>query len=170
MRPNLKGYVMKMMTIKEFSSRLGVTPGTVRKWEDSGRIKPVRTNGGHRRYTEADIRAVMRRKTNSGGSYEKRNVIYCRVSEPEQKDELIRQAEKMQMFALGRGLEAEVIAEIGAGGNMLRPKLSALISDVINGKVDKILVLHKSRLMHAGFELFENIARECDCEIIAVTR
>jgi len=161
---------MKKMSIREFSARVGVTAGTVRKWESSGKLQPIRTTGGHRRYTEDDVRAVTRRKAGSERTYaEKRNVIYCRVSHPEQADELIRQAEKMEMFALGRGLKAEIVTEIGCGKDMTRPKLMKVISGILGGEIGKLLVSSSNRLMHSGFELLESISKECGCEIITVS-
>ena len=37
-------------TIGEVAKRHGVTVGTVRAWDRAGKIKSVRTPGGHRRY------------------------------------------------------------------------------------------------------------------------
>lgn len=41
---------MELVTIKEAAEILGVHPQTLRRWEREGKIKPVRTAGGHRRY------------------------------------------------------------------------------------------------------------------------
>lgn len=38
---------------------LGVDQSTLRRWSDSGRVPVFRTPGGHRRYREADLRAVV---------------------------------------------------------------------------------------------------------------
>ena len=40
-----------MISIKQASEILGVTPKTLRLWEAEGRIKSTRTEGGHRRLT-----------------------------------------------------------------------------------------------------------------------
>jgi len=157
------------MTITEFSKKFGVTPGTVRKWEHSGKIKPMRTTGGHRRYSEDDVRAVMgiKEKYNFFGE-QRRNIIYCRVSTHQNQDDLIRQADGLKMFALGRGLKAEVIAEVGDGANISRPHFNKIVQDVLNRKVATLIVTRQDRLLHRGFELFENIAKFCGCEVIAV--
>jgi excisionase family DNA binding protein len=44
-----------MISIKEASALLGVTPTTLRNWEESGKLKPVRPEGGHRRYVISDL-------------------------------------------------------------------------------------------------------------------
>ncbi|TVR70646.1 MAG: helix-turn-helix domain-containing protein [Sphaerobacteraceae bacterium] len=38
---------------------LGVDQSTLRRWSDSGRVPVFRTPGGHRRYREADLQAVL---------------------------------------------------------------------------------------------------------------
>lgn len=38
---------------------LGVHPSTLRQWADSGKVYTVRTPGGHRRFAESDIRALL---------------------------------------------------------------------------------------------------------------
>jgi excisionase family DNA binding protein len=38
---------------------LGVHPSTLRQWADSAKIPTVRTPGGHRRFAESDVRALL---------------------------------------------------------------------------------------------------------------
>lgn len=38
---------------------LGVHPSTLRQWADTGKIPTVRTPGGHRRFAESDVRALL---------------------------------------------------------------------------------------------------------------
>lgn len=38
---------------------LGVHPSTLRQWADAGKIHTVRTPGGHRRFAESDVRALL---------------------------------------------------------------------------------------------------------------
>lgn len=44
-----------MLRINEAAKRLGVTPGTLRRWEEQGLIVPDRTAGGERRYHEGEL-------------------------------------------------------------------------------------------------------------------
>jgi predicted site-specific integrase-resolvase len=154
---------MKKMNITEFANKLGVIPDTVRKWERKGKITPDRTIGGHRRYTEKHLQDALRQKMMDKP---KRKVIYCRVSGAGQKDDLRSQVEVMELFALGRGLITETVTEIGGGMNMSRPKLLKILTDIINGDIDTVIVAHKDRLARFGFELIENIANTYGCEII----
>ncbi|MDR2088846.1 MAG: IS607 family transposase [Clostridiales Family XIII bacterium] len=154
-----------MMTITEFAKTIGVIPDTVRRWERSGKIKPMRTVGGHRRYTEKDVSDALRLKMRDKP---KRKIIYCRVSGPNQKDDLRSQVEAMETFALGRGLITETVTEIGGGMNMSRPKFLKLVTDIVNGDVDTVIVAHKDRLARFGFDLVDNLAKTYGCEILVV--
>jgi len=50
---------VKWLSLQEASNMLGVHPSTLRQWADSGKIRTVRTPGGHRRFAESDVRAVL---------------------------------------------------------------------------------------------------------------
>jgi excisionase family DNA binding protein len=50
---------VKWISLQEASRMLGVHPSTLRQWADSGKIPTVRTPGGHRRFAESDLRAVL---------------------------------------------------------------------------------------------------------------
>lgn len=160
---NYKGMnAMKKMSIREFATEVGVTPDTVRRWERKGKITPVRTSGGHRRYSEKDIKQIKK-------GPEKRNIIYCRVSNSTQSEDLKRQVEAMELFALGRGIEAEIITEVGGGMDLSRPKLMEVIYAIIGNEVDSVMVAHKDRLARFGFALIENIAENYGCEIVSAS-
>jgi excisionase family DNA binding protein len=47
------------LTIHDACALLGVDQTTLRRWSDAGRIPVFRTVGGHRRYAESDIRAMI---------------------------------------------------------------------------------------------------------------
>jgi excisionase family DNA binding protein len=49
----------RWLSLQEASRMLGVHPSTLRQWADSGKIRAVRTPGGHRRFAESDVRAVL---------------------------------------------------------------------------------------------------------------
>jgi excisionase family DNA binding protein len=49
----------RWLSLHEASQMLGVHPSTLRQWADKGKITTVRTPGGHRRFAESDLRAVL---------------------------------------------------------------------------------------------------------------
>jgi excisionase family DNA binding protein len=55
----MKLEIDNLLTPAEVSALLRVDPKTVSRWSKTGRISTVRTLGGHRRYREAEVRALM---------------------------------------------------------------------------------------------------------------
>ena len=49
----------RWLTIHEACAFLGVDQSTLRRWSDTGKVPVFRTPGGHRRYAEADLRALV---------------------------------------------------------------------------------------------------------------
>jgi excisionase family DNA binding protein len=49
----------RWLTIHEACAFLGVDQSTLRRWSDTGKVPVFRTPGGHRRYAEADLRALF---------------------------------------------------------------------------------------------------------------
>ena len=48
-----------LLTPAEVAARFRVDPKTVTRWADAGRIASVKTLGGHRRYREAEVAALL---------------------------------------------------------------------------------------------------------------
>lgn len=53
----------QLMTPGEVAHLFRVDPKTVTRWAAAGRISSIRTPGGHRRFPEAEVRALL-----AGGS------------------------------------------------------------------------------------------------------
>lgn len=49
----------RLLTPAEVANIFRVDPKTVTKWADSGKLSTIRTLGGHRRYREAEVLAVL---------------------------------------------------------------------------------------------------------------
>ncbi len=50
----------KLLTPGEVAAMFRVDPKTVTRWAATGKIGSVRTPGGHRRYAETEVRALLR--------------------------------------------------------------------------------------------------------------
>jgi excisionase family DNA binding protein len=48
-----------LLTPAEVASAFRVDPKTVTRWAKAGKLSSIRTLGGHRRYLEAEIRAIL---------------------------------------------------------------------------------------------------------------
>ena len=51
--------VEKLLTPAEVAALFRVDPKTVTRWAKAGKLNSIRTLGGHRRYREAEVRALL---------------------------------------------------------------------------------------------------------------
>jgi excisionase family DNA binding protein len=136
--------VNNLWTPKELAKRLNINSETIRIWEKKGKIKAIKTSGGHRRYIYDD-------KTQY--TTQKRNIIYTRVSSNKQKYDLERQIAFLQK----EYPNFEVIKDIGSGLNFKRRGFLSLLEAVFKGTIQQIVVAHKDRLCRFGFDLLEKL-------------
>ena len=54
------------VTMREAADALGVSPSTVRRWAEDGRLPAHRTQGGHRRFLADDVRRLRSRRAPDG--------------------------------------------------------------------------------------------------------
>jgi len=132
---------------------LGVHPNTLRSWDKNGKIKTIRTPTGQRLY---DISDFMQQK--------RRVVCYSRVSSAKQKDDLKRQT----AYLKERWPEADFIEDIGSGLNFKRKGLSKLIDQILEGRVEIVVVAHKDRLCRFGFDLFAQLCEKHKTQILVL--
>jgi excisionase family DNA binding protein len=50
----------RLMTPAEVATLFRVDPKTVTRWCKAGKLSAIRTLGGHRRYREAEVQALLR--------------------------------------------------------------------------------------------------------------
>ncbi len=56
----MDGSSERLLTPGEVAALFRVDPKTVTRWAASGRISSIRTPGGHRRFRESEVRALLR--------------------------------------------------------------------------------------------------------------
>ena len=60
MRPDIQPE-SPLLTPAEVAALFRVDPKTVTRWAQQGKIRSIRTLGGHRRYSEAEVQAFLER-------------------------------------------------------------------------------------------------------------
>lgn len=76
-----------LVTISQASRMLGVSEVTLRQWTDEGRIEAFVTPGGHRRYSETELRRFMGAKNRIHGI---KDLIARMELAPEQEHQIAR--------------------------------------------------------------------------------
>lgn len=150
------------IAIGEAAKLLGVSLSTLRRWEASGRLVPERTKGGRRRYLLSTVRPDLVRKVESV----KKTIAYARVSSHDQKDDLVRQKQVLEMYCAKQGWQFEVISDLGSGMNYRKKGLKKLLDDIIDGRIGRLVITHKDRLLRFGAELVFSVCEAKQVEVV----
>ncbi len=150
----------KLITLQKASELLGVVHKTLRVWDDTGKLKSVRTEGGHRRYRQSDIEAFIGTiKSDPSKSISNPDIvaIYGRVSshDQKQKGDLDRQCQRLSEYCAKKKYKVDyIIKDVGSGLSDTRAGLNKLFDLVIERKINKVVVEHKDRLTRFQFNIF----------------
>ncbi len=149
---------MNHVTPKEAAKILGVHVSSLRRWENEGKLKAIRTPGGQRRFILEEV------EKNAPSPRTVRTVCYGRVSTHEQQDDLLLQL----AFLRERYPEGEVVSETGSGLNFRRKKFLAILERIIDGDIKRLVVAHPDRLVRFGYELVKWLCEKFECELVVL--
>ena len=90
----------KLVDIAKAAEALGVSTITLRRWERSGKLVPERTCGGHRRY---DLNQLLPELYRNITNENRLTIAYARVISFDQKDDLERQKQVLEMYCASQG-------------------------------------------------------------------
>jgi excisionase family DNA binding protein len=151
-----------LISVKEAAELLGVSTKTIRRWEADGKIKAVRTLGGHRRF---DITTLLGNKNDAVLT-----LAYARVSSKDQKEDLNRQIMVLESYCASHGWNFEVISDLGSGLNYHKRGLVRLIKLICSYQVERLVLSHKDRLLRFGSELIFSLCEIFGTEVVIINR
>ncbi len=155
-----------MYTVGEFAKLINRSVHTVQRWDVTGRLKAHRTPTNRRYYTHQQYLEYLGIVAKDAS----KNVVYIRVSSGSQKNDLQNQKKALEEFCKAKGLEvAEWYQDIGSALNYNRKKFLTLLEEVEQGKVKKIIIAHKDRLVRFGYEWIESFCWRHGTEIITMS-
>ncbi|MBW4480242.1 MAG: IS607 family transposase [Tolypothrix brevis GSE-NOS-MK-07-07A] len=149
---------MQHVTPKEAAKILGVHVSSLRRWENEGKLKAIRTPGGQRRFILEEVEKT------AGIAGTVRTVCYSRVSTHSQQDDLQRQL----AFLREQYPYCEVISETGSGLNFKRKKFLSILERIIDGDIQRLVVAHPDRLVRFGYELVKWLCEKFECELVVL--
>ena len=166
---DLKKEVYKLGEVAKF---VGVTNGTLRRWENLGKVKFSKTDYGTRSLTKDKLIELL--KANNLWSDEieclqKKDVIYCRVSSHDQKKhgDLDRQTQFL-IKTNNDLINPVILSEVGSGLNDKRKQFQKLLRMVLNNEVSRIFITYEDRLTRFGFEYLRTMCEMHGTKIIVV--
>jgi putative resolvase len=158
----------RLLTIGEAAEVLGVSVSTLRRWDTEGRLQPdERTAGGQRRYDLGKLRPEQSRADEKAS---RKTVAYARVSSHDQKDDLERQKQVLEVYCGRQGWTFEIVSDLGSGMNYNKKGLRRLLAAIISGQIGRLVVTHKDRLLRFGAELVFAICAAKEVEVVILNQ
>lgn len=146
---------MTLQSIGYIARQYGVSPSTIRRWCAQGKLQCCRTLGGHRRFE------VCEQEQPQETTPERMVVGYARVSSHGQKDDLDRQVQRLKLHGCDR-----IISDIGSGLNCCKPGLKLLVNLLMEGRVERLVVVQEDRLLRFGVNLIRQICTRRHTEFL----
>ena len=152
---------MNYVTAKEAKNILKINATTLKSWKDKGILSYKKLSDKKILY---DIDSVL---NNSDINDNRLNVIYARVSNTKQHNDLLNQIELVKSYCITNGIKiSKVYQDIASGMNENRKDFNILINDVISGKIKNIYISFKDRLTRFGFDYFKNLFQKYNVNIV----
>ena len=144
---------MTLYSIGIVAKHYGVSPSTIRLWVEKGLLAVAcRTFSGHRRF-DLQLNPVA-------SGVERKHLGYARVSSHDQKEDLLRQAERLKQACC-----SEVITDIGSGLNCNKPGLKSLLNRILKGHVRTLSVVYEDRQLRFGTALIRLMCRKTGTDL-----
>lgn len=161
-----------LLNIKQAAAYINVNPYTLRRWDKSGKLPAIKTEGGHRRYRKEDLDEYL------GLQVEKEKEIntvatYSRVSSHEQKrkGDLDRQSSRLSEYCAKKKLNVgHIIKDVGSGLSDTRSGFLKLTKLVVAKKINKVIIEHKDRLTRFQFNFINLMFDSYGVEIVCVEK
>ncbi len=152
---------MRFVTAKEAKEYFKINPTTLKSWKDSGKIKVKVFSEKKILYDIDSLETNVEQK--------RKNVIYARVSNTKQHDDLQKQIELLKNYCISKGIEiSHVYSDIASGMDETRKDFNIMLDDILNGNVNAVYITFKDRLTRFGFDYFKQIFSKYNTEIVVV--
>ena len=156
----------KIYKPNEFGKMIGRTVNTLQRWDREGILKARRTPTNRRYYTEEDYYNIMGIQQENVENQVNDVIIYARVSNQNQKDDLKNQVEFLKTYANAKGyIVSNIITDIESGLNYNRKGFNSIL---YSEKKQKILISYEDRFVRFGYSWFDNFLKSKGSEIIVV--
>lgn len=153
------------MLAKEVFRILKISRPTLTKYVKSGIIRIEILPNGRYNYNEDDVYKFLNR------DLKRKTVVYARVSTPKQKSDLENQIEILKQFCFSNGFQiAEIYSDVASGISFeKRNEFFKLLDNVIQGRIERVVITYKDRLSRVGFDLFQRLFEQFNCKIVVMS-
>ena len=144
---------------------LRISSPTLYRWCDNGIIGRRKLPSGSYDYNDDDVYKILNKDVR------RKVYIYARVSTSKQKNDLSNQIEMLKNWAFGGGYRVDrIFADVASGISFdKRKEFFELLDEILEYKVDKVIIAYKDRLSRVGFELFCHLFGQFGTQIVVVS-
>jgi predicted site-specific integrase-resolvase len=151
---------------KEFGKLIGRTTNTLQKWDREGKLKAHRSPTTNRRYYTHDQYLAYRGLV---APEQGLTIVYTRVSGVAQKPDLANQIRTLEIYCQQHAIRVdEWLSDIGSGLNYKRKQFNRLMELIELGRVRRLIIAHRDRLVRFGYEYFEACCQRHHTEIVVI--
>ena len=153
------------MKSKEVLKLLKITRQTLTSYVKQGKIKVITLQNKQYNYNEEDVYKLCY------SNVERKTCLYVRVSTKKQSKDLENQINILKQFCFSNGYKIHSIYQDIASGIDFekRDNFFKLLDEVIDGKVEKVIITYKDRLSRIGFNLFKYLFNQYNTQIIIIS-
>lgn len=136
---------------KQFGALIGRSVETLQRWDRKGILKAHRAPTNRRYYTHDQYLEYRGLKAKGTGT----TIAYARVSTVAQRPDLQNQLAALRAYCQAHEIQVdEWVEEMGSGLNYQRKQFNRIMEEIELGRVQRLIVVHKDRLVRFGFEWF----------------
>ena len=157
-------YVIEMKA-EEVLNLLQISRKTLHVYAHDGRIRYTVMPNKRYDYNEEDVYKILNKNV------KRKTVLYARVSTHKQKNDLQNQIDQMKQWCFMNGYTINAIySDIASGISFEKRKgFFEMLDEIMNNKVEKVVITYKDRLSRVGFELFSYLFRKYRTEIVIIS-
>lgn len=155
-----KNEQLKYIKGTKIREQFDVASITLRRWADEGKLKFIKTPGGHHMYNIDDVSRLLGLEAKEK---EKKHIAYVRAG---QQCDLDKQIQYIQ----SKYPKHEIIKDIGSEFNSERKGLNKLVDEIISNNISELIISHKDRLSFFNFSIIEQICEKFKCKIVVLDK
>ena len=153
------------MNTKNVLRLLKITRPTLTKYVKTGVIRVNVLPNKRYEYNDEDVYKFLNK------DMKRKTVVYARVSTPKQKADLTNQIELLKQFCFNCGYTLSAVYSDVASGISFdkRTDFFDMLDEILSGKIERVVISYKDRLSRVGFELFNHLFQQYNCEIVVMS-
>ena len=153
------------MKAEEVLNLLQISRKTLHVYSHNGRIRYTVMPNKRYDYNEEDVYKILNKDV------KRKTVLYARVSTHKQKDDLQNQIDQMKQWCFMNGFTINAIYSDTSSGISFdkRKGFFDMLDEIMDNRVEKVVITYKDRLSRVGFELFTYLFRKYRTEIVVIS-